>query len=382
MSSQSAQMPRSIVCAANPIKEILTASECLEAIKRAVADRVDFKGFIISDGGDGFLESIRHVLSTETVSVQCAAPLGDLITASFEYESQNHTAYIESAACLGMRITAPPRRNIMMSSSAGLADLVEAALNRGAKTIIIGLGGSATCDGGVGFLWKMACHARRVHNCDIRKATDLAECAAPDIQALRQYLGDCKLIACVDVDSPLLGPNGAAQAFAPQKGASPEQVLQLEAWMTCWSQRIECTVGITLHDLKGAGAAGGIGFAIAALGGEIVPGAQTIAKLTGISSSIKPGTLLITDEGRFDQTSFYGKAPWIMATMARDAGAEALIVCAVADPAATDQARQHGVQVLEYGNQSGGIPLAQSAIFMQRALEDYFFNLYTHEARS
>lgn len=379
MSSQSPQMPRSIVCAANPIKETLTASQCLEAIRQSVPAQIDFTGFLISDGGDGFLESISHAISTETISVQCTAPLGDLITASFLYDNQTHTAYIESAACLGLRLVEPARRNIMISGSAGLADMVEGALRRGAKTIIIGLGGSATCDGGIGFLWQMACHAGNFHGCDLRTAIDLAQCAPPDLMALQQHLGSCKLIACADVNTPLLGPTGSAQAFAPQKGASPEQVSQLEAWMTCWSLRIERALGTTLNDLEGAGAAGGIGLAIAALGGKIVPGAETIANLINIPSVLTPGTLLITDEGRFDETSFHGKAPWIMATMARTAGAEALIICALAQPSAVEEARKHGVQILQYGNKPGGIPRADTAQFIQQVLKDYFNSPSTSE---
>lgn len=369
---------KSVVCAANPIKETLTAGECLKAFHAAVGElgeeNFEFSGFLISDGGDGFLDAARQSVPVETLIVECTGPLGDVITAPVLYSEMAHAAYIESAACIGLRLVEPARRDLMMSGSAGLADLVAAARNRGAHTVYIGLGGTATCDGGVGFLWKLGCHAglySEGQGCENRAAIDLADCAPPDLQLIQEWLGPCQLIACVDVDSPLLGDNGAARVFAPQKGASPEQVEQLEGWMSCWCDRIERNIGRTLCNRKGAGAGGGLGFAIAALGGEITPGAQMIADLTGISDAVSEDALFLTDEGRFDETSFHGKAPWVLAKMAQAAGAIPVIVCAVADDSAVKEAKAQGVEIIQYAAIPGGIPREQSASYLRQTVTDY-----------
>lgn len=343
-----------IICGANPIKEVLTAGQCLDAIRQGLGAHPDktfnFQGYQFGDGGDGFLEAISHDRDFTEHTVQTIAPMGDVIDCPVLIDEQTQTAFIESATCCGLRLVAPHRRDVMMSTTAGLADLIAFCREAGMKKVYVGLGGSATCDGGVGVLWKLACHAgqHEADACDPRAAIDLAECAPPDVHLIQEWLEPVKLIACCDVLNPLLGPEGTAQTYGPQKGATPEQVDQLENWMQCWAARIERHTALALRDLPGAGAAGGLGFALATIGAELVPGAQVTAELSGLARSITPGDTVITTEGVFDQTSFDGKAPWMLARLALDHGAKPVIFCGDADADAADRARAAGVEIIPF----------------------------------
>lgn len=368
-----------IICGANPIKEVLTAGECLDAIQQGVASQVaqgaNFQGFPFGDGGDGFLEAIAHKRSFTKHVVQTTAPMGDLVDCPILIDESNKTAYIESATCCGLRVVEPHRRDVMMSSTAGLADLIAVCVEKGMKKIYIGLGGSATCDGGVGMLWKLACHAgqHEADACDPRTAIDLAECAPPDVHLIQEWLEPVKIIACCDVLNPLLGPEGTAQTYGPQKGASPEQVDQLENWMQCWAARIERHTGLALRDRPGAGAAGGLGFALATVGAELVSGAQTTAELTGLTWNMSPGVTVITTEGVFDETSFNGKAPWVLARLALNHGARPVIFCGSAEAAAADRARAAGAEIVPF---APDLPaekrISDTAALLRDAVSNYF----------
>lgn len=366
-----------IICAGNAIKEILSAAETVAALKAGAdaAGRHTSKGFLISDGGDGFLEACGQNVSLERMESPCTAPLGDVVTAPFLFDPGNKTAYIETALCCGMKIVEENRRNVMISGTAGVADLVAAAREAGATKIYVGLGGSATCDGGVGFLWRLAELSGQCQygGPDPRVAMDMPELPSPDIDALRRWLGPLEIIACADVTNPLRGPKGAARVFGPQKGADPEQTEQLEGWMGDWCERIERNAGVALCGLPGSGAAGGLGFAITAAGGQLVPGARTVFELTGLTSNVIAGKTLVTAEGKFDATSFGGKATWEAALLARENGAQAVIFCGIADPAAMAEAAGQGVAVLEYGRD---IPenkwTSESSAMLTMAVTRYF----------
>lgn len=354
-------MRRNIICVANPIKEIMSAQECLHAMVagegkalRGVAGNTpsDVKvcGFLMSDGGDGFLDAIGQNGALERRTVPTTGPLGDIVSANYLRDAGPGIAYIESANVCGLRLIEPGRRNIMMSGTAGLADVVVAAKEDGARQIYIGLGGSATCDGGVGFLWRLACLTGQFtpDACEGRTALDMAESAVPDTAAIREWLGETRLIVCADVDAPLLGTAGAAQGFAAQKGATPEQVEQLEAWMANWAARVEINAGASLQSLAGAGAAGGLGFVFAAIGAELLPGAMTVMELTGLAGAVTQADLVMVTEGKFDATSLQGKAPWAVAELARRADAAPVIFCGVSDNEARTRAESAGVKVIEF----------------------------------
>ncbi len=342
-----------VLCAGNAVKEVMSATNSLAALEAGAraSNKPLSNGFLISDGGDGFLEACGQGHNYVINEAACTGPLGDAISAPYLIDSENETAYIEIALCSGLKLVEKSRRNVMISGTAGVADLVYATRMAGVKKLYIGLGGSATCDGGAGFLWRLAelsGQCRRGYP-EPRIAMDLPELPSPDIQALCGWLAPMEIIGCVDVDNPLRGPNGAAKVFAPQKGADPDQAELLEGWMGDWCIRIERSAGMKLCAMPGAGAAGGLGFAVAAVGATLVCGARMVFDLTNLSDAISDGTTLLTVEGRFDATSMGGKATWEAALLARERGGHAAIFCGVADRNALAEAVDRQIAVVEFG---------------------------------
>lgn len=342
-----------ILCVGHALKEVLSAGECLAALENGVrqsGDKVD-GSFLLSDGGDGFLDACGRLREMEIREVDCTAPLGDAITAPFLYDEEAQTAYIEMAQCSGLKLVEPVRRNVMISGTAGLGDLIAAARNAGARKIYIGLGGSATCDGGLGMLWKLVDHAGLCQPgaCEVRVALDLPDSPSPDIDALKEWFSGVELIAMADVDNPLMGPNGAAKVFGPQKGSDPEQIEQLDGWMGDWCDRVQRNAGTNLCGAPATGAAGGVGFALAVLGAELVPGAVAMCEMTGLALRLNSSSVMLTAEGRFDDTSFGGKAPWVASRMALERNAQPVIFCGTSDDNAARSAKEAGVTVVEFG---------------------------------
>lgn len=366
-----------IICAGNAVKEIMSAAQSLAALEAGVrgAGEKESGNFLISDGGDGFLEACGQNQSFQRHETNCTGPLGDAITAPFLFDPKTKTAYIETALCCGLKLVEESRRNLMISGTAGVAEMVASAREIGAVKIIVGLGGSATCDGGAGFLWRLAELSGQCQQggLDPRVAMDMPELPSPDIAALRLWLGAADLVVCVDVDNPLNGPNGAACVFAPQKGADAEQTEQLEGWMGDWCERIERNAGVELCELPGSGAAGGLGFAMAAVGGRLVPGARTVFEVAGLSNAVTAGMTLVTTEGMFDATSLNGKATWEAALLARERGAHATIFCGIADEAATAEAAKRGISIVEFGrNLSEEQRVKESPEKLAQAVTNFF----------
>lgn len=344
-----------VVCVGHAIKETITATECRAALVAGAegASSTILGKFLISDGGDGFIEVMKDYLLGELINIDTPGVLGAPFTSVIYWSDNTCTAVIEVAKCIGLGQVPVDKRNVMKSSSAGMADLVFWAKNRGAQHIIIGLGGSATCDGGIGFLGRlnnMVCGLPTNVVDDLKGPADLLTDIGIDLVSIKHWLGDTKISACVDVNSPLLGPKGAAPAFAGQKGATPNQIAELETSLAAWANHVEKICGRQLREVEGSGAAGGVGFALAALGAQLVPGARALCEMFNISRAFTPRSVVITAEGKFDETSFAGKAPWTIATLALAAGATPAVFCGIADSESIEIARAAGVDVHEYGS--------------------------------
>lgn len=303
----------------------------------------------LSDGGDGFLDAIEGIGSFARQKCVVSGPMGELVMCEILYDETSQVAVIESSACIGLRLVPPGQRDIMASGTGGLGDLIFTAIRLGARKISIGLGGSATCDGGLGMLY----HLQQALLDGTRtgrhvRAGDLANPPAIDFKFMRSRLQGIEINVFCDVSSILTGPNGSAYLFAPQKGASEQQVKQLEKWMEGWAGRVEAETGSRYRNLSGAGSAGGIGFALAALGANLRLGAEAFCDLIGLEAKITDADAMVTCEGRFDHTSFTGKAPWHAAQRAMRMNRAAIILCGEAERAAADQAANAGVIVLEF----------------------------------
>jgi len=366
-----------IVCVGHAIKEVLSALDSLKALQTGVAEAngTVCGSFLLSDGGDGFLDVYMDSHpSAQFEQIVTLDALGADLTAPYIWDPESETAVIEVAKCRGLAQINPSRRNIMISGSAGIADLLAVVRRRGAKKVLIGLGGTATCDGGVGFLWRLAEISGQCRNgCpEIRTAMDMADIPSPDIEALRVWADPMEIIACADVDNPLLGEIGAAHSFAAQKGANVVEVEQLDAFMESWADRVERNAGEHWRDLNGAGAAGGLSFAMASIGALLVPGALACMEFNGLAEFIKKGQKVITTEGRFDFTSFHGKAPWTIASTSVTQGIDAIIFCGIAEESAAAQAAKDGVVVVEFGRHlHGDDRKSQAAACITEAVKQY-----------
>lgn len=257
-----------------------------------------------SDGGPGFVEVLASRLGgLQTTRV--SGPLDEAVTAHWVLDGE--TAYLECAQACGLTLLGGPPtvRTALAAHSGGVGELIAAALDAGARRIAVGLGGSSCTDGGRGLVEALASGDRR-----------------SGLASAREQLAGVDLIAASDVEHPLLGPMGAAAVFGPQKGADPETVQVLERRLTEWAAEL----GPGIADQPGAGAAGGIGAALLALGGRRESGAAVIAEHTHLADDIAAADLVITGEGRFDDQSLHGKVVSALAAGARHRGTPVLVL--------------------------------------------------------
>ncbi|TPG32549.1 glycerate kinase family protein [Mycolicibacterium hodleri] len=277
----------------------LTAVQAAEAIatgwqRARVDDRLTLAPQ--SDGGPGFVDVLASRFGGRR-SVRVCGPLADDVTAEWVYDAASSTAYVECAQACGLALLGGPPtvQTAVDAHSRGVGQLVDAALTEGAARIVVGLGGSACTDGGRGMV-------------DALGGLDVAV----------TRLADVELIAATDVEHPLLGARGAAHVFGPQKGADAATVDMLETRLTDWAVALEAAAGHDVRTEPGAGAAGGLGAALLALGGRRESGAAVIAEHTRLSEDVADADLIITGEGRFDDQSLHGKVVSALARGARD----------------------------------------------------------------
>ena len=248
-----------------------------------------------SDGGPGFVDVIASRLGQRRTS-RVAGPLESDVDADWVFEKPS-TAYLESAQACGLALLPGPvtPHTAVAAHTAGVGQLIGAALDAGAARIVVGLGGSASTDGGRGMVEALG---------GLRRARD--------------RLASVEVIAATDVEHPLLGPIGAARIFGPQKGADAPAVLRLEQRLAAWATELDAVAGRRVHDLPGAGAAGGLGAALLALGARRESGAAVIAEHTGLAEDLRAADLVITGEGRLDEQSLHGKVISALASGAAD----------------------------------------------------------------
>jgi glycerate 2-kinase len=349
-----------VICLGHALKETLAVGAARDAMTAGVLQGggIVAGAFCISDGGDGFLDAYAEMRPTVSRVVECTGPLGDPVAARMLLDAATGVALVETAQACGIALVDPARRDIMNSGTAGVGDLIAEAVQLGARRVMVGLGGSATCDGGVGFLHRLGARLLYGDTGAHLAAADLARLPDVRIRKLRSELEGIEIVVCTDVTNPLLGPLGTAAKYGPQKGATPGQVGELDALLARWADMIESELGFPLRDQPGAGAAGGLGYAFAALGGAIVPGAEALLDLLGFRDRLGECDAVVTCEGRFDMTSLHGKAPWSAAVAARQADKGALVACGICDPYAVALAAEQGIVVRAFAE---GVPVDRRA---------------------
>jgi glycerate kinase len=279
----------------------------------------------VADGGDG---TVAAALSAgyDKIIVDAVGPTGDPVQAPYALDGDR--AVVELAAAVGLGLLPDGRLEPLRSSTYGLGQVIADAIRRGATTIVLGLGGSASTDGGAGMVQALGAKLLDAAGRDLASGGDaLADLADLDLAPLRDALGNVKIIVASDVDNPLLGPSGAAAVFGPQKGAGPQEVQELERVLRHWSQVVSEATGRDDTERKGAGAAGGTGYAaLALLNAEIRPGIELILDLIHFDDKVVGADLVVTGEGSLDEQSLAGKAPIGVARAAAKAGVPVVAV--------------------------------------------------------
>ncbi|MFB6751810.1 glycerate kinase [Streptomyces sp. NPDC056353] len=324
---------RRVLVAADKFKGSLTAVEVAERVTaglRRVVPDVRVEALPVADGGDGTVAA-AVAAGFERREVRVAGPLGDEVTAA--YALREGTAVVEMAEASGLQRLPEGVLAPLTSSTYGSGEVLRAALDAGARTIVFGVGGSATTDGGAGML---AALGARFLDADGEPVAPggggLAALASADLTGLDARLADVELVLASDVDNPLTGPKGAPAVYGPQKGASPDDVTALDAALAHFAKVLEQTEGVGARAAEyaaspGAGAAGGIGFGAMLLGARFRPGIEVMLDVLGFAPALERADLVITGEGSLDEQTLHGKAPAGVAAAARAAGKEVVAVC-------------------------------------------------------
>ncbi|MFH8448464.1 glycerate kinase [Streptomyces fungicidicus] len=329
--TRTARSARRVLVAADKFKGSLTAVEVAERVTaglRRVVPELEVEALPVADGGDGTVAA-AVAAGFARREVRVAGPLGDEVTAA--YALRGDTAVVEMAEASGLQRLPAGVFAPLTASTYGSGELLRAALDAGARSIVFGVGGSATTDGGAGML--SALGARFVTAAGEPVAPGgggLAELASADLSGLDPRLASVEFVLASDVDNPLTGPKGAPAVYGPQKGASPEDVETLDTALTHFVKVLEGAVGeraAACAASPGAGAAGGIGFGALLLGAGFRPGIEVMLDVLGFAPALERADLVITGEGSLDEQTLHGKAPAGVAAAARAAGREVVAVC-------------------------------------------------------
>ncbi|MGA4670485.1 glycerate kinase [Propionibacteriaceae bacterium Y1923] len=306
-----------VVAAPDSFKESMSAAEAAAAIRAGVLEtRPDAEVVLapVSDGGEGLLD----VLADDQV-VRHRTPVSNALGEDVEAEwlQSGARAIIEVAKVVGLADIAPDERRIMDSDTRGVGQLVLAAIEQGCLQIVLGLGGTATNDGGAGMLASLGARFLDAAGLVLEPTpAKLRGLHQVDLDTLDERLGQVQLVMASDVTSPLVGPAGASATFGPQKGATPEQVEELDQLLANLAFLVEAQQDQSLSAVPGAGAAGGLGWALLVVGANPRPGLELVAELLDLEQAVAVADLVITGEGSFDEQSLQGKVVQGIARMA------------------------------------------------------------------
>jgi glycerate kinase len=323
-------VPR-VVVAPDKFKGSLGAAQVAARVAaglRAVVPDLDVREIPVADGGEGTLDA-AVAAGFRRVPARVPGPTGEPVDSALAVRGT--TAVVEMAAASGLALLPGGRPVPLAATSLGTGRLVRAALDLGCREVVLGVGGSASTDGGAGLLVGLGARLVDADGLDLPPGgSSLARLDRVDLTGLDERLAGTRVVLATDVDNPLLGPRGAAAVYGPQKGASPRDVAVLEAALARWAGALGQAVGeraAGCADRPGAGAAGGIGFAcLAALGAERRPGIDVVLGLTTFADVLPGARFVVTGEGSLDTQTLHGKAPAGVATAARAAGVPVVAV--------------------------------------------------------
>lgn len=378
-----------IVIAPDSFKGSLTSAEICEIVSRAANDvmsNCDAVSVQIADGGEGTVDSILFSCGGTRVTTKVHDPLGRLIDAAYgivgagtsdfaassECSHDSHLsacdaeaanarsfAVIETAAAAGITLISDDERDIMKLNSYGMGEQIKDAVERGCKEIYIGLGGSATNDGGIGLAAALGAVFYDAEGSKLEPTTEnLGLIAKADLTEVSKLLEGIHITLMCDVSNPLLGPEGATAIYGPQKGVKQEMIKPLDEAMSTYADALEAAAGKSIRTNPGAGAAGGLGACLMAIAdAEIRSGAQTVLELADFGRKLDGALLAVTGEGKMDGQSIYGKATCAVAEACKAAGVPCVAIVGIAG-AGAEAMLEHGItKIIELGR---GIPVEES----------------------
>lgn len=320
-----------IVLAPDSFKNSVTAIEASHAMRAGfekVFPKATYVEVPMADGGEGTVQSMVDATGGRFLTAEVVNPLGQKVTAQYGILGDQETAVIEMAAASGIQFINEQTRNPLLTTTYGTGQLIEAAVKQGVKTIIIGLGGSATNDGGAGMAQALGV---QLLNADQRALAfgggALADLASIDATRMLPALADVKIVIASDVTNPLIGEKGASAVFGPQKGATPEMVAQLDQNLAHYAAIIERDLSVSVAQTPGAGAAGGLGAGLLGFTkAQLQPGVEIVIEKTQLKTAVADADIVITGEGGIDFQTQYGKTPIGVAQAVKAVNPQATVI--------------------------------------------------------
>ncbi|MCQ1060744.1 glycerate kinase [Photobacterium sp. ZSDE20] len=315
-----------IVIAPDSFKESLSAAEVCRAIKKGITQRLPSSEVVcvpMADGGEGTLDALVDATNGHRHTVKVMGPLPDMqVEAQFGMLGDGETAVIEMARASGIELLTSDQRDPRLTTSYGTGQLISAALDVGAKRLIVAIGGSATNDGGAGMMQALGVRFLDKYRYPIgHGGAQLSRIADIDMEGLDPRLAGVEVIAACDVDNPLIGVRGASAIFGPQKGATPDVVEQLDLALARYAGCIDEKLGCQVVNVPGAGAAGGMGAGLLAfMQAELKPGITIVSDTVSLAEKLRGADWVITGEGRVDGQTLGGKTPAGVAKLAQSMG--------------------------------------------------------------
>lgn len=314
-----------IVVAIDSFKGSMTSLEAGKVVRKAahiVDEELDVQVYPLADGGEGTMETLTASLGGKIVKLYATGPLGAPVPCEYGIVESKKLAIIEMAKVAGLTLVPEETRHPLYTTTYGVGELIRHAIEQGCRDFIIGIGGSGTNDGGIGMLQALGYGMINEDGEQVQfGAIGLKDLVTISDGLVIPELKDCHFQIACDVTNPLCGENGCSYVFAPQKGATPEEVEEMDGWLRKYATLAKTINGKANRHLEGAGAAGGLGFAFQTfMNAELISGGEIVAGLSGLEDGIRDADLVITGEGCLDGQSVMGKGPIHVASLAKKHG--------------------------------------------------------------
>ena len=322
---------RKVVVASDSFKGCLSSAQVADAVEKGIHEvypDCEVVKLAVADGGEGTMEALAATLGGSIVEVQVQDPLGRPVTAEYAIVDGT-TAVIEMSRASGLTLLKEEERNPMLTSTYGTGQMVVNALSKGCRRFIMGIGGSATNDAGTGMLEALGYRFMDAEGNVLKgRGESLGKIRHIDSSNAVEGLKDSIFIVACDVDSPFCGPKGAAYVYGPQKGATSEMVKELDEGMQAFSRLVYKETGTDIMNIKGAGAAGGLGGTLKAfLDADLKKGADMVLDAIGFDQMVEDADLVITGEGKIDSQTLTGKLPYAVASRAAEVNVPVVAIC-------------------------------------------------------